>query len=67
MKILVNVLSNIDPSSIMIVNFRWFRLWHMTQSKVAMWHINWIFKTDIYLYKYKYLGKPVHNHKYVNW
>jgi hypothetical protein len=24
-------------------------LWHMAQSKVAMWHINWILETNIYV------------------
>jgi hypothetical protein len=36
-----------------------FTLWHMAQSKVATWHINWILKTHIY----KHLGRSIHNHR----
>ncbi len=41
------------PLSIMITHFRWFRLWPMAQSKVAMWHINWI----KYIYISTYVGQ----------
>jgi hypothetical protein len=34
-------------------------LWHMAQSKVAMWHINWILETNIYMY----LNRSVHSHR----
>jgi hypothetical protein len=27
-------------------------LWHVAQSNVAMWHINWILETNIYIYIY---------------
>ncbi len=36
------------PLNIMIIHFRWFRLWHVAQSKVATLHINWILETYIY-------------------
>ncbi len=33
------------------------KLWHMTQLKVSMWHINWILETKktIYIYIYIYI------------
>ncbi len=34
-------------------------LWHVTQSKVATWHINWILETIIYMY----LSRSVHSHR----
>jgi len=35
------------------------RLWHLAQSKVVMWHINWILETNIYVY----LGRSIHSHR----
>jgi hypothetical protein len=32
-------------------------LWHMAQSKVVMWHINWILETNIYVY----LRRSIHS------
>jgi hypothetical protein len=34
-------------------------LWHMAQSKVATWHINWILETNVYMY----LGRLIHSHR----
>jgi hypothetical protein len=34
-------------------------LWHMAQSKLITWHINWILETNIYLH----LGRLVHSHR----
>jgi hypothetical protein len=36
-------------------------LWHVAQSKVATWHINWILETNIYIYIH--LGRLVHSHR----
>jgi len=38
-------------------------LWHVAQSKVAIWHINWVLETYIYMY----LGTLVHSHRSVSW
>jgi hypothetical protein len=49
------------PSSNMIIHFR--RSWIMTRGtiKVAMWHVNWILET--YIYIYIYIGRLVHSHR----
>jgi hypothetical protein len=43
----------IDPIYEVFVFCNGFRLWHMTQPKVAMWHING--NLEIYLFKYIYI------------
>jgi hypothetical protein len=60
MKFLGDFFWNIDihcPLLLFILNY--LKLWHVAQSKVAMWHINWILETNIY----KYLGRLGHSHK----
>jgi hypothetical protein len=46
-------------------------LWHMAQSKVVMWHINWILENNnnnnyYYIYIYIHIGRSVHNHRSVS-
>jgi len=59
MKVFLIFLKYWYPSSLWLFVLNHLGLWHMAQSKVAMWHINWILETNIYMY----LGRLVHNHK----